>query len=113
MLCVTEAARKMAIQAITIADQRYESYSNNVDFIQKYIFPGGFLPSISVLTELATKRTGLVLRNLHDIGIDYALTLQHWRDRLSSNCRKYVILGMTNVSSVCGVITFVTAKVAF
>ena len=35
----------MAIQAITIADQRYDYYSNNVDFIQKYIFPGGFLPS--------------------------------------------------------------------
>ncbi len=40
----------MAIQAITIADQRYDYYSNNVDFIQKYIFPGGFLPSITVLT---------------------------------------------------------------
>ncbi|GAL25341.1 S-adenosyl-L-methionine dependent methyltransferase [Vibrio variabilis] len=32
----------MAIQAITIADQRYDYYSDNVDFIQKYIFPGGF-----------------------------------------------------------------------
>ncbi|MFG0604684.1 cyclopropane-fatty-acyl-phospholipid synthase family protein [Vibrio mimicus] len=84
---------KMALQAITIADQRYESYSNNVDFIQKYIFPGGFLPSVSVLTELATKRTGFVVRNLHDIGIDYAITLQHWRERFEQQLPKVRELG--------------------
>ena len=40
---------KLLIQSITIADQRFDSYKNNVDFIQRYIFPGGFLPSITVL----------------------------------------------------------------
>ncbi|NMS30610.1 SAM-dependent methyltransferase, partial [Vibrio parahaemolyticus] len=50
----------MAIQAITIADQRYDYYSNNVDFIQKYIFPGGFLPSVTSLTQATTKYSDLV-----------------------------------------------------
>jgi len=68
----------MAIQAITIADQRYDYYSNNVDFIQKYIFPGGFLPSITALTQSTTKHSDLVLRDLYDIGEDYAKTLRDW-----------------------------------
>lgn len=71
----------MAIQAITIADQRYDYYSNNVDFIQKYIFPGGFLPSITALTTAATQHSDLVVRNLFDLGPDYAHTLAHWRHR--------------------------------
>ena len=71
----------MAIQAITIADQRYDSYSKNVDFIQKYIFPGGFLPSITALTSACTKHTDLVTRDLFDIGLDYAATLADWRAR--------------------------------
>ncbi|WP_204317521.1 class I SAM-dependent methyltransferase, partial [Serratia marcescens] len=40
---------RMAIQAITIQDQRYRYYSKSVDFIQRYIFPGGFLPSITAM----------------------------------------------------------------
>lgn len=73
----------MAIQAITIADQRYDYYSNNVDFIQKYIFPGGFLPSITALTQATTKHSDLVLRDLFDIGPDYARTLSHWYERFN------------------------------
>ncbi len=68
----------MAIQAITIADQRYDSYSKNVDFIQKYIFPGGFLPSITALTQATTQHSDLILRDLFDIGQDYAQTLKDW-----------------------------------
>ena len=73
----------MAIQAITIADERYDYYSNNVDFIQKYIFPGGFLPSITALTQATTKHSDLVLRDLFDIGQDYARTLSHWYERFN------------------------------
>ena len=72
---------KMAIQAITIQDQRYRDYSKNVDFIQRYIFPGGFLPSITAMNTLMTKHTDFVVRNLFDMGPDYALTLEHWRQR--------------------------------
>jgi cyclopropane-fatty-acyl-phospholipid synthase len=74
---------KMAIQAITIADQRYHHYSNSVDFIQKYIFPGGFLPSTTSLLAVTTQYSHLVLRNLHDMGIDYADTLADWDKRFN------------------------------
>lgn len=73
----------MAIQAITIADQRYDYYSNNVDFIQKYIFPGGFLPSVTSLTQATTQHSDLLLRDLYDIGLDYAKTLAHWHRRFN------------------------------
>lgn len=74
---------RMAIQAITIADQRYKYYSRNVDFIQRYVFPGGFLPSINAMTDTMTRHTGLVLRDLFDIGNDYARTLHEWRERVT------------------------------
>lgn len=74
---------RFAIQAITIADQRYDSYSQNVDFIQKYIFPGGFLPSVSKLAEAATKCSDFVIRDVFDIGLDYAKTLNQWHERFN------------------------------
>lgn len=76
---------RFAIQAITIADQRYDYYSNNVDFIQKYIFPGGFLPSITRLLNATTQKSDLVLRDLADMGLDYARTLAEWRARFIDN----------------------------
>ncbi|RXJ74591.1 SAM-dependent methyltransferase [Veronia nyctiphanis] len=83
----------MAIQAITIADQRYDSYSQSVDFIQKHIFPGGFLPSVSVLLDRFTNRTDLVVRDLKDIGLDYAKTLQDWHQRFNDNTDTLMQLG--------------------
>ncbi len=71
---------KLLIQSITIADQRFDYYKNNVDFIQRYIFPGGFLPSVNVLTQNLTDHSELVVESLDDIGLDYAKTLAHWRD---------------------------------
>lgn len=73
----------MLLQAITIADQRYEAYRRGVDFIQKYIFPGGALPSVARLTGEVARSTELVLRHLDDFGVDYARTLQHWRERFN------------------------------
>lgn len=72
---------KMTIQAITIQDQRYRDYSKSVDFIQRYIFPGGFLPSITAMNNLMTRHTDFVIRNVFDMGPDYARTLAHWRQR--------------------------------
>jgi cyclopropane-fatty-acyl-phospholipid synthase len=70
---------KLLIQAITIADQRFDYYKNNVDFIQKYIFPGGFLPSVNILSQHITEHSNLVVESLDDIGLDYAKTLNDWR----------------------------------
>lgn len=75
-----KAGGKMLIQAITIADQRFEYYKNNVDFIQRYIFPGGCLPSINIMSEQITKNTQMVIESISDIGLDYARTLSDWRD---------------------------------
>ena len=72
---------KLLIQSITIADQRFDYYKNNVDFIQRYIFPGGFLPSINILTQHITNHSELVVEKLDDIGLDYAKTLADWRDK--------------------------------
>lgn len=84
---------KMAIQAITIQDQRYRDYSKSVDFIQRYIFPGGFLPSITVMSGLMTKHTDFVVRNLFDMGPDYARTLAHWRQRFIHAWQEIETLG--------------------
>ncbi|WP_165311710.1 SAM-dependent methyltransferase [Vibrio ziniensis] len=83
----------MAIQAITIADQRYDYYSNNVDFIQKYIFPGGFLPSVTVLTQTATQYSDFITRDVFDMGLDYAQTLKDWRLRFEQSLEQVSLLG--------------------
>lgn len=75
---------KMVLQAITIQDQRYRDYGKSVDFIQRYIFPGGFLPSITAMNSLMTQHTDFVVRNLFDMGPDYARTLMHWRQRFDN-----------------------------
>ncbi|UTF60703.1 cyclopropane-fatty-acyl-phospholipid synthase family protein [Gilvimarinus sp. DA14] len=71
----------MLLQAITIADQRYEMAKNSVDFIQRYIFPGGGLPSVSKVLALMGDVTKLNLLSFEDIGLDYAKTLKCWRER--------------------------------
>ena len=68
----------MVLQAITIADQRYEFYRKEVDFIKKFIFPGGCLPSMVRMADAVAKHTDLVIRQVQDIGFDYAKTLADW-----------------------------------
>ena len=68
-----------AIQAIIIKDELYEKYRNREDFIQKYIFPGGFLPSIESLNKLS-KKSGLIIDGYHSYGPHYSNTLQKWRE---------------------------------
>jgi len=69
----------MLLQSITIADQRYETASRSVDFIQRYIFPGGALPSASVLLNTASQSSDLRGFELEDITEHYAETLHRWR----------------------------------
>lgn len=81
------------IQAITIADQRYESAKNSVDFIQRYIFPGSCIPSVTALLTSVTRASDLRLFNLEDIGPHYARTLAEWRIRFFANVDKVRALG--------------------
>lgn len=72
---------KMLLQAITIADQKYEQYVRTVDFIQRYIFPGGCLPSNNRMVQLIADKTDMVVRQIDDFGFDYARTIEDWRCR--------------------------------
>ncbi|MDX1345299.1 MAG: cyclopropane-fatty-acyl-phospholipid synthase family protein, partial [Sedimenticolaceae bacterium] len=71
----------MLIQAITMTDQYYEAALSEVDFITRYIFPGGFLPSVTAIASSLTRATQMRISHLEDIGLHYARTLQDWRKR--------------------------------
>ncbi|WP_444945238.1 class I SAM-dependent methyltransferase [Microbulbifer sp. VTAC004] len=70
----------MVMQAITIQDQRYQQYRKEVDFIQRYIFPGGCLPSNQVVAHHVATATDMQMVDLEDITIHYAHTIRHWRE---------------------------------
>ncbi len=83
----------MLLQAITIADQRYEQALTEVDFIQKHIFPGGFLPSVTALTAAMTRGSDLRTLHLEDIGPHYAETLSRWRANFFTQIDRIRALG--------------------
>lgn len=86
----------LLLQAITIADQRYEAAKRSVDFIQRYIFPGSFIPSVSAMVQAAAHYTDMRLFHLEDIGSHYATTLHHWRERFRKNLSRVCELGYGN-----------------
>jgi len=81
------------IQAITIKDQRYSHAIKSVDFIQKYIFPGSCIPSLTAIQNSLTKSTDLVINDVRDIGRHYAITLAHWRENFIKNKKNIRKLG--------------------
>jgi cyclopropane-fatty-acyl-phospholipid synthase len=81
------------IQAITIADQRFEAAKNSVDFIQRYIFPGSNIPSNTAILNSITKTTDMRLFDCEDIGPHYATTLRKWRENLFANIAQVRQLG--------------------
>jgi cyclopropane-fatty-acyl-phospholipid synthase len=81
------------IQAITIEDHRYQQALKSVDFIKRYIFPGSFIPCVSVMVNSAANAGPLRLINLEDIGPSYALTLREWRQRFMNKLDQVRSLG--------------------
>lgn len=75
----------MLLQAITIDDRQYEIAKREVDFIQRYIFPGGCLPSVHEIAKAVAKSTDMRIYHLDDIGAHYATTLRKWRQRFFDN----------------------------
>lgn len=67
------------LQVITIPDQRYNAYRRKPDWMQKHIFPGGMLPSLTALTKAMTNHSTFTIEKLDHIGIHYAETLRRWR----------------------------------
>lgn len=83
----------MLLQAITLQDQFYKQALKSVDYIQRYIFPGSFIPSVTAITDSVTRVTDMKLFNLEDIGPHYAPTLKAWRERFFANIDKVRALG--------------------
>ena len=71
---------KAVIQAITMTEQRYEQARDSVDFIKRYIFPGGCLPSLTVISDALARVTDMQMAHLRDITRDYADTLNAWHE---------------------------------
>jgi cyclopropane-fatty-acyl-phospholipid synthase len=84
--------RKATLQIITVADRRWEVYKRGPDFIQKYIFPGGMLPSPSKLREVITKH-GLLVETSIEFGHSYDQTLRRWHDTFNAKWDKVAALG--------------------
>jgi cyclopropane-fatty-acyl-phospholipid synthase len=83
----------MLLQAITLQDQFYRQALRSVDYIQRYVFPGSFIPSVTALLESVTRATDLKLFHLEDIGPHYARTLRTWRERFFRNLARVRELG--------------------
>lgn len=83
----------MLLQAITLQDQFYARALKSVDYIQRFVFPGSFIPSIEAITSSVARVTDMKLFNLEDIGPHYAPTLRLWRERFFANIRRVKELG--------------------
>ena len=81
------------IQAITIEDQRYDNALKNVDFIQRYIFPGSCIPSIQAMLSATKKNTDMNLVSLNDFGQHYAKTLNAWQKAFNNKDDEITKLG--------------------
>jgi cyclopropane-fatty-acyl-phospholipid synthase len=84
---------RAGIQAITMVDARFAEYRKHCDWIQKYIFPGGLLPSIGEVVRVTAAHTRLGLVELEDRPIDYARTLHAWRTRFFERIDRVRSLG--------------------
>jgi cyclopropane-fatty-acyl-phospholipid synthase len=81
------------LQVITYPDYAYSGYLKGTDFIRKHIFPGGHLPSVSVLMSAAAAHSRLVPEHLENLGLHYARTLAMWRHNLDSREADALALG--------------------
>ncbi|MGB1388981.1 MAG: class I SAM-dependent methyltransferase [Paracoccaceae bacterium] len=84
--------KNATLQIITVADRRWNVYRRSVDFIQKYIFPGGMLPSPSVLREQVSA-AGLGFVGSKEFGASYDLTLRRWHDTFNAKWDQVAAMG--------------------
>jgi cyclopropane-fatty-acyl-phospholipid synthase len=83
----------MVMQIITMPDQRYSAYAKGTDFIQKYIFPGGHLPSVGKILDTTTTHTRLNLLHMEEFTEDYAKTLRLWHEAFQEKLSQVKALG--------------------
>lgn len=82
----------MALQSITMPDDRFEAYRRRVDWMQTYIFPGSLIPSVAAIRD-ALRGSGLTLEHAEDIGPHYAPTLRAWSQRFTEQLSAVRALG--------------------
>jgi cyclopropane-fatty-acyl-phospholipid synthase len=87
---------RVALQAITMPHERMMASRRTYTWIQKYIFPGGLIPSVTAIED-SLSRTGLRVTGRHDFGEHYAETLRIWRDRFSARGDEVAALGFDEV----------------
>jgi cyclopropane-fatty-acyl-phospholipid synthase len=87
-----EPGGQAAIQVITFPHDAYEAQLRGANWIQRYIFPGGVLPSLAAI-ESSLEGTGLLLTGVRDIRDSYALTLKTWRERFFAHLDEVRTLG--------------------
>ncbi len=88
-----KSSGSMMLQAIIIREEFYEQARKSVDFIQKHIFPGSGIPSVSSLVGAAAENSNLRLFHQEDITAHYVRTLRAWTERLVSNKSEFLALG--------------------
>ena len=84
--------KQATLQIITVQHRRWQIYRNTVDFIQKYIFPGGMLPSPVVLRE-EVQKAGLEVAGSIEFGESYSQTLRRWYDTFNDRWDEVAALG--------------------
>jgi len=89
---VLEAGGRMSLQTIAMPDADYEEQRRGSNWIQKYIFPGGLIPSLAAI-DRALGRTGLLISSVRDIAPHYARTLRAWRETFLGNAAAVRELG--------------------
>ncbi len=90
---VLKPGGRAVIQVITIGDAQYEANRISSDWIRKWIFPGGQLPSLARIAEVVDRETSLTIEHVEDIGVHYAHTLRLWRERFQANWPHIATLG--------------------
>ena len=81
------------IQSILVPDQRYDRYRKSPDWIERYVFPGCLIPSLTALTTAMTKASRLTVHDVEEIGPHYAETLRRWRGRFEQQIESIRRLG--------------------
>ena len=85
--------RVVALQTITIPEQRYRSYRRSEDWLRRHIFPGGLLPSVGEITRVCARASRLGVYGLDEIGPHYVTTLARWRARFLERLAEVRALG--------------------
>ena len=98
-----------AIQAIIIKDELFDQYRKSEDFIQKYIFPGGFLPSLQSI-KYHTKKSGLQLTEYNSYGSHYSNTLKKWRQNFMNSWTDISKQGFDQSFKKYGIFIFLIVK---